>query len=290
VRIAVVVPAYNEGRLIARTLASVPAYVEHVVVVDDASTDDTAARAKQSGDPRVHIVRHRENRGVGAAIVTGYEEAFARGADVCAVMAGDGQMDPADLEHVLWPVLRGEAAYAKGDRLSFPYAREAMPVTRWFGNWVLARLTALATGIPVRDSQCGYTAITREAAEQLPLNTLWNRYGYPNDLLGMLSERDLPVREVVVRPVYGDEESGIRLWHALFVVPFVLLRVFARRLRYAADARAERASFASRPEYAPVASRAERAPFPARAERAPFPARAERAAMHDVAQVTAELP
>lgn len=232
-RISVVVPAYNEGRLIARTLASIPSYVHHVVVVDDASADDTSLRARALADPRVEVVRHSENRGVGAAIVTGYEVAFARGADVCVVMAGDGQMHPGDLASLLSPVLRGEAVYAKGDRLSFPGARSAMPITRWLGNFVLARLTALAVGLPVRDSQCGYTALSREAARELPLHKLWSRYGYPNDLLGMLSERNLPVSEVVVRPVYADEESGIRLWHALFVVPFVLLRAFARRLRYA---------------------------------------------------------
>lgn len=228
-RISVVVPAYNEARLITRTLRSIPAYVAHVVVVDDGSLDDTALCAQALGDPRVEVVRHRENRGVGAAIVTGYAAAFARGADVCAVMAGDGQMDPADLARLLTPVLAGEAAYAKGDRLSFPDARRAMPLTRWLGNVVLARLTGLAAGLPVRDSQCGYTALSRQAAHQLPLHKLWSRYGYPNDLLGMLRERKLAVSEVVVRPVYADEESGIRLWHALFVVPFVLLRVLLRR-------------------------------------------------------------
>jgi glycosyltransferase involved in cell wall biosynthesis len=240
VRISVVVPAYNEARLIARTLRAIPAFVSHVVVVDDASRDDTAARALAVGDARVQVVRHAQNRGVGAAIVSGYRAAFARGADVCVVMAGDGQMDPGDLERLVAPVLRGEAAYAKGDRLSFPGARRAMPLTRWLGNLVLARLTGLCVGLSVRDSQCGYTALSREAARRLPLARLWQRYGYPNDLLGMLSERDLPVREVVVRPVYADEESGIRLWHALFVVPFVLLRALARRVHYAfAGAHAE---------------------------------------------------
>ncbi len=229
-RISVVIPAYNEARLITQTLASIPAYVAHIVVVDDASADDTAARAQSFPDPRIEVLRHPENRGVGAAIVTGYVAAFERGADVCAVMAGDGQMDPADLQHLLSPVLTGQAVYAKGDRLSFPNARCAMPLTRWLGNLVLARLTALAAGVPVRDSQCGYTVLSRDAARQLPLHKLWSRYGYPNDLLGMLSERNLPVSEVVVRPVYGEEESGIRLWHALFVIPFVLLRVLSRRL------------------------------------------------------------
>ena len=229
-RVAVVVPAYNEARLIARTLAGIPAYVQHIVVVDDASRDDTAARALALGDARVEVLRHAQNRGVGAAIVTGYRHAFARGAEVCAVMAGDGQMDPSDLAHLLWPVLAGQAAYAKGDRLSFPGARAAMPPTRWLGNVLLGKLTALAAGVPIRDSQCGYTALSREAAARLPLDKLWSGYGYPNDLLGMLAERELKVWEVMVRPVYADEESGIRLWHALFVVPFVLARVLARRL------------------------------------------------------------
>jgi glycosyltransferase involved in cell wall biosynthesis len=229
-RIAVVVPAYNEARLIARTLASIPAFVERIIVVDDASRDDTVQRAHAVGDSRVEVVRHVRNRGVGAAIVTGYRRAFARGAEVCAVMAGDGQMDPCDLRHLLAPVLSGRAAYAKGDRLSFPEARRAMPLSRWLGNVLLGKLTALVAGVPIRDSQCGYTALSREAAERLPLHKLWNGYGYPNDLLGMLAERDLRVSEVMVRPVYGEEESGIRLWHALFVVPFVLARVLARRL------------------------------------------------------------
>lgn len=231
-RIAVVVPAFNEARLIARTLQAIPAYVSHVVVVDDASSDATAEAARAVRDQRVEVVRHPENRGVGAAIVTGYQAAFARGADVCAVMAGDGQMDPADLRKLVAPVITGQASYAKGDRLSFPDARRAMPLTRWLGNVVLGKLTALAAGVKIRDSQCGYTALSRSAADALPLDKLWNRYGYPNDLLGMLAERKLVVSEVVVRPIYADEESGIKLWHALFVVPFVLLRVLSRRLLY----------------------------------------------------------
>jgi glycosyltransferase involved in cell wall biosynthesis len=277
VRISVVVPAYNEARLIARTLSSIPPLVSHVVVVDDASQDDTAARALALDDGRVQVIRHAHNRGVGAAIVSGYEAAFAAGADVCVVMAGDGQMDPADLPRLVAPVLRGDAVYAKGDRLSYWGARRAMPVTRWLGNLVLARLTGWAVGFSVRDSQCGYTALSRDGAKQLPLAKLWQRYGYPNDLLGMLSERDLPVCEVVVRPVYADEESGIRLWHALFVVPFVLLRVFLRRGHYAL----------SRSRAKPRASG-----FGSRAEpRASTPrAHAERGSLLDVSQVTAELP
>ena len=228
--IAVVIPAYNEARLIARTLSSVPKRARHVFVVDDGSHDRTAELARRHPDPRVEVIRHPQNRGVGAAIVTGYRAAFARGADVCVVMAGDAQMDPRDFDALVAPVLNGEADYAKGDRLSFPRAHRHMPLTRFVGNALLSGLTRLATGITVRDSQCGYTALARPAADSLPLERLWPRYGYPNDLLGMLAERSLSVRDVTVRPVYADEASGIGLRHALWVIPYVLLRVLGRRL------------------------------------------------------------
>ncbi|MET0340395.1 MAG: glycosyltransferase family 2 protein [Polyangiales bacterium] len=229
-RIAVVVPAYNEAPLIARTLQAIPAYVQLVVVVDDASRDDTGRIALALSDPRVVVVRHIVNRGVGAAIVTGYRAAFARGAEVCAVMAGDAQMDPADLWALLAPVLRGEAEYTKGDRLSFPRAREHMPKLRFLGNRTLSWMTKRATGLAICDSQCGYTAISARAAALLPLEKLWPRYGYPNDLLGMLAEHKLSVQEVVVRPIYADEVSGVGFRHALFVIPYVLARVLGRRL------------------------------------------------------------
>jgi glycosyltransferase involved in cell wall biosynthesis len=228
--IAVVVPAFNEAYLIERTLRGIPAFVSLIVVVDDASWDATAERALAVGDPRVVLVQHSVNAGVGAAISTGYRVAFERGADVCAVMAGDGQMDPTDLPALLAPVLSGEVAYAKGCRLSYPGARERMPWTRWLGNWGLGLLTRLATGLSVRDSQCGYTALARHAADVLPIERMWPGYGYPNDLLGMLADMSLPIREVTVRPVYADERSGVGLRHAFFVVPYVLARVWLRRI------------------------------------------------------------
>lgn len=231
--IAVVVPAFCEERLLPRTLRSIPAFVSQIVVVDDASSDRTQDAAHSVADPRVRVVRHAVNRGVGAAIATGYRAAFAAGADVCAVMAGDAQMDPDDLWPLVEPVLRGEVDYCKGDRLSHPRARQLMPRARWLGNGLLSWLTGRAVGVTVRDSQCGYTALSARAAERLPLEKLWPRYGYPNDLLGMLTERGLRVREVVVRPIYADETSGIGLRHALLVIPFVLLRVVMRRAQHA---------------------------------------------------------
>jgi glycosyltransferase involved in cell wall biosynthesis len=231
-RIAVVVPAYNEARHIAVTLAGVPSFVDDVFVVDDASTDGTAERAAALRDARVRVVRHSLNRGVGGALKTGYRAAFAAGADAVAVMAGDNQMHADDLPALLAPVLAGEADYAKGDRLSHADARGRMPLTRFIGNHVLSSLTRLCTGVRVRDSQCGYTVLGRRAAQRLPLESLWEGYGYPNDLIAALARNGLIVRDVVVRPVYADEISGIGLRHALLVIPFLLVRALARRFTW----------------------------------------------------------
>ncbi len=228
--VAVVVPAYNEERHVLRVLEALPDTVDRIVVVDDASADRTVMRVEQSADPRVVLVRHEENRGVGAAIATGYARAFADGADVAVVMAADAQMDPRDLEPLLGPIARGEAEYAKGDRLSWPGAQRLMPTTRFIGNHALAALTRIATGVDVRDSQCGYTALSREGARRLRLDRLWPRYGYPNDLLASAAMAGLRIREVPVRPIYADETSGVGLRHALVVVPFVLARAALRRL------------------------------------------------------------
>jgi glycosyltransferase involved in cell wall biosynthesis len=232
-QIAVVVPAFNEAKHIAAMLRTVPAYVDRVVVVDDGSADDTAARAEGLADPRVIVLRHAHNRGVGMALATGYRRALADGADVMAVMAGDAQMHPDDLRSLLLPVIEGEADYAKGNRLAHPDVYARMPPTRLIGNQILSLLTRVATGVPVHDSQCGYTALHRSVAERMAWHELWSGYGYPNDLLGQLQCLGARVRDVVVRPVYADEQSGIRWHHALFVIPYVLARVLLRRARNA---------------------------------------------------------
>lgn len=224
-RVAVVVPAYREERLIARMLRRVPSFVDAVFVVDDASGDQTLARARSVNDPRVRCLAHTENRGVGATIRTGYEAALAEGHEVLAVMAGDDQMHPDDLRSLVDAVLSG-ADYAKGNRFLHP-ERARMPLLRRIGGQLLSLATRVATGLRVSDTQCGYTALSARAARSLPLDELWPRYGYPNDLLGLLAASGMRVVEVPVRPVYADESSGIRPWH-LFSVFSVIVR---RRLR-----------------------------------------------------------
>lgn len=239
-KIAVVVPALNEERWIEGTLGSMPAFVDHIVVVDDASRDRTALLAERRGGERTTVVRHPENRGVGAAIVTGYRRAMDLRADVTAVMAGDGQMHPDDLEAVVLPVVRGEAEYVKGDRLQHPEVRRRMPPARRIGTFTLGWLTRHAAGIEaLSDSQCGYTAISARALSAIDLDALWSRYGYPNDLIGAVARAGLRVRDVPVRPVYRGEASGLRPWH-LFTIGYVIARVAYRRLALSPERRTSR--------------------------------------------------
>ena len=233
-RIAVVIPAWNEAVLIDKTLSLIPNVVAHIVVVDDASTDETCAKVDAVQDARVELVRHAMNRGVGAAIATGYRRAFEAGAQVAVVMGADAQMDPDDLETLLAPILSGDADYTKGDRLSHPDVLWRMPLGRWVGNQALSQLTRVATGLPVADSQCGYTAIGRDAWQSLGLDELWPRYGYPNDLLSRAAVAKLRVCDVTVTPIYAGEVSGIRPRHLLTSFPYVLARGLMRRVLHSA--------------------------------------------------------
>nr|HEX4315064.1 glycosyltransferase family 2 protein [Kofleriaceae bacterium] len=238
-RVAVVVPAFNERRAIADTVATVPELVDRVIVVDDASTDDTAARAadgaaRRAHPDRVEVVTHAQNRGVGGAIATGYRRAFDGDAavDVAVVMAGDGQMDPADLPAVVDPIAAGDAGYVKGNRFKHPAIWSTMPATRIVGNALLSAATRVTSGYRhVFDSQCGYTAMARAAFAGIAVDELWSRYGYPNDLLSRLHVAGVRVADVPVRPIYGEHwTSGIHLGTVLHPIPWVLLRSWGTRV------------------------------------------------------------
>jgi glycosyltransferase involved in cell wall biosynthesis len=238
VRLAVVVPAYNEERLLHQTLTTMPDFVDDVIVVDDASCDRTFDVASSFASARVRVFRHPTNRGVGAAIVTGYRRALDAGAGAIAVMAGDAQMHPDDLEALALPVVRGDADYAKGDRFRHPDARRVIPVERSIAGRVLSALTRRAAGLDtLSDSQCGFTVISANAAATIDLDAVFPRYGYPNDLLGKLAIAGFRIRDVTVRPVYGDERSGIRPWHVAVIVGLVARVAWERRRGRAANGR-----------------------------------------------------
>jgi glycosyltransferase involved in cell wall biosynthesis len=233
-RVAVVVPAHNEEELLPVTLASVPDFVDRIIVVDDASRDSTAGRAQTAaaGDPRIAVLAHERNGGVGAAIVTGYKRALEERIDVTCVMAADNQMAPEDLEAIVLPVARGEVDYAKANRLVSGQAWELIPRHRYLGNAVLSLLTKIASGYwHVADSQSGYTALGLPMLEQLDLDRIYARYGFPNDMLVHLNVWNARVRDVPSRPIYGvGERSGIRLRRVVPSISLLLFKGFWWRL------------------------------------------------------------
>jgi glycosyltransferase involved in cell wall biosynthesis len=234
-RIVVVVPAYAEEAHVGEVVGTMPRFVDAIIVVDDGSSDRTAVVARASGDPRVRVVRHHARRGVGAAIATGYEEALRLvqdSGDAVAVMAGDGQMDPDDLERVVRPIVTGHADYVKGTRFGDPGVRRAMGLPRFLGGHVFSWLTARAIGRRITDSQCGYTAIGQRALAAIDRIRIWPSFGYPNDLLGILAAGRFRIEEVPVRAIYGAEVSKLRLRH-LPPIFFLIARAAVRRRRAA---------------------------------------------------------
>jgi glycosyltransferase involved in cell wall biosynthesis len=231
--VAVVVPAHNEEALIDAMLQGIPGFVDRIFVVDDASTDATAERVGAVDDPRVELIVHDRNRGVGAAIVTGYKRSLAARTDATAVMAGDNQMDPDELESMALPIVRGELDYAKANRLFTGSAWKLIPRSRYLGNAVLSLLTKIASGYwHIADSQAGYTVISLRTLQLLDLDRIYTSYGFPNDMLVHLNVWNARVRDLPSRPIYGvGERSGIKIRSVVPRISWLLWKGFFWRMR-----------------------------------------------------------
>ena len=233
-RIAVVIPCYNEETQIQRVLETIPQQVDRIFVVDDASVDATVAVVEQyqPRDSRVSLIVLTDNQGVGGAIAAGYKAALAGRYDCTVVMAGDGQMDPADFPAIVEPVIARGYDYAKGNRLFSGEAWHMIPRVRYLGNAMLSLLTKIASGYwHIADSQSGYTAISLHGLESIDWDLMYKRYGQPNDLLVRLNIAEMRVVDVPIRPVYGiGEKSGIRPLRMIPGLSWLITRLFFYRL------------------------------------------------------------
>jgi len=232
--VAVVIPAYDEEELLSATLGGIPETVDRIYVVDDASKDATAEKAREveERDNRISVLTRERNGGVGAAVVDGYRQSLEDGYDVTVVMNADNQMDPEDLTHLVEPVARGEVDYAKANRLFTGQAWQLIPHSRYLGNAVLSLWTKIASGYwHIADAQSGYTAIGRTMLGRLDLDSLYPRYGFPNDMLVHLNVWNAKVRDVPSRPIYGvGERSGIRLRRVIPAISWLLFKCFWWRM------------------------------------------------------------
>jgi glycosyltransferase involved in cell wall biosynthesis len=192
----------------------------------------TPIKEYQFENCRIICIDHTENGGVGAAIATGYKWCRDNQIDCTAVMAGDGQMDPSELEKICLPVIKGEVDYVKGNRLLHKAAWAVIPKVRFWGNSVLSILTKIASGYwRVSDTQTGYTSISLEALEGIQLYKIYKTYGVPNDILVKLNIGYFKIKEVPIKPVYNvGEKSKMKIWKVIPKISVLLMSSFFKRL------------------------------------------------------------
>jgi dolichol-phosphate mannosyltransferase len=230
-RVFAILPAYNEARHIAGVIAKVPAWVERIVVVDDASTDDTAKVVAALSDPRIELVRKPKNQGVGGAMIDGYRRALELGGDIAVKIDADGQMDPRHMERLIAPIAAGKADYTKGFRFHDAETLRRMPKARILGNVGHSFLTKSASGYwNIFDPANGYTAIHRTALARLNLDRVQRDFFFETDMLVHLYLIGAVVRDVYLPTHYGDEKSHLSAWRTLVTFPWKLARALAGRV------------------------------------------------------------
>ena len=229
--IACVIPAFNEAPHLGGVLDAIPDEVSHILVVDDASTDGTASLVRGHPDPRVFLIEHENNQGVGGAMVSGYRRALELRADIVVKLDGDGQMDPREIPRLVEPLREQEADYTKGMRFRDRRVLRDMPLVRLCGNLGLSFLTKAASGYwSIFDPTNGFTAIEKTVLERLPLDSLDRGFFFETDMLAQLYLIDAVVADVPIEARYGAETSHLRPGRALLGFPFRLLGAFLRRL------------------------------------------------------------
>ncbi|MCQ0015623.1 glycosyltransferase family 2 protein [Actinomadura madurae] len=229
--ITAVVPAHNEEALIGKTIKGMPELIDHIVVVDDASTDETSRQVTETDDPRVVLIRHETNTGVGGAIVDGHRAALDLGSEVNVVMAATPRWIPTTCRpcSTRSPTTDTGSPRPTGSSRGRPWpgCRSA----RLLGSTVLSFATKLASGYwNLFDPQNGYTAVTREALSRIDLRRLASGYAFENDLLIWLNIAGVRAKDVPVPAVYGDEVSGMRLHKVIPQIGRLLLVGFWRRM------------------------------------------------------------
>lgn len=233
ISIAVVIPCYRVEDHIETVIQTIPSYVRHIIVVDDASPDNTAERVERlmTEEPRLVLIRHKQNRGVGGAMISGYRKALELGAEIVVKMDGDGQMDPSYLPSLIIPLVEGKADYTKGNRFHDFTALSQMPRVRQIGNIALSFLSKLATGYwTIFDPTNGYVAIRATVLRMIPLETIDPGYYFEISMLGALYLLGARVLDVPIPARYGTEKSNLSLRRVFLNFPPRLLFTFLRRI------------------------------------------------------------
>ncbi|EKS08140.1 glycosyltransferase family 2 protein [Leptospira santarosai] len=239
-KISLVIPAYNEQKLIGPTLGNVPAMIDRVYVVDDCSPDgqNEVILSCAKKDKRIVLLKHKVNQGPGGAIITGYLQSAEDNFDIAIVVGGDHQMDLSEVSRFLDPIVDGEVDYVKGNRFILDRLEDTlskMPKSRLFGNILITALTKIASGYyKTMDVVEGYTAISRRAILTIDWKRAWKKYGYPMDFLIRMNAYGFKIKDVPRTAIYlpGERQSQIKGFQYALKVSPMLLKNFLWRLKF----------------------------------------------------------
>lgn len=232
--IAVIIPSYKVKNHISGVLASIGSEVERIYVVDDACPERSGEFVeKNTTDKRIKVIYHTQNKGVGGAVLTGYQQAIADGAKIMVKLDGDGQMSPDYIAKLIRPILNGEADYTKGNRFYDIEKLLVMPRVRLIGNSFLSLINKIVNGYwNVVDPTNGFTAIHVDALSLIPFHKIDNRYFFESDMLFRLSVLRAVVKDVPIPAFYGEEKSNLKIGKVLWEFPLKYLNRFLKRLFY----------------------------------------------------------
>jgi len=233
-KLAVVIPCYKVKNHILSVVNRIGDEVSLIYVVDDKCPEETGKFVQSNcSDPRVRIIRHSVNKGVGGAVISGYLHAIADGADIAIKIDGDGQMDPSLISRFVHPIVQGYADYTKGNRFFSPESLSTMPKIRLFGNAVLSFLTKLTSGYwNIMDPTNGYTAIHTSVLEMMPLRKIEHRYFFETDMLFRLNTVRAVVCDIPMDAQYGEETSHLNILRVIREFPRKHLIRILKRIYY----------------------------------------------------------
>jgi len=234
-KIAVIIPCYNVSKFIKQVIETLPEFIDYVIAVDDKCPSSSGKITKDISisNKKVYTVFHKVNKGVGAAVVSGYLKALELGADIMIKMDGDAQMDPKYIESLILPIVENKADYTKGNRFSDFKALRSMPKVRIFGNSVLSFMLKTASGYwDMMDPTNGYTAIHKNAIKKLDTDTLAKRYFFESDMLINLNIENCVVKDVPIPALYGAEESSLNIANVLMKFPPKIFLGLLKRIAF----------------------------------------------------------
>ena len=233
-KIAVVIPAFKVKKHIENVINNLPVDIDFIIVVDDKCPEQSGTFIQQNvspSNPKIHVIHHEVNKGVGGAVISGYYKAIELDADIVIKMDGDDQMDPEFIPQLVNSLTKTNAGYSKGNRFNDFASLKNMPKIRLFGNSMLSFSVKACSGYwNIMDPTNGYTAITNNVMEKLNLDNISKRYFFETDMLIKLNIRDIGIIDIPMPAKYGDEESSLSLTNVIFKFPGLMIIGFIRRI------------------------------------------------------------